>query len=108
MKWQDGRKFVGEYKDGKKHGVGVLTKPDGTNSEGVWKEGVLKQKISDWKTLSTLLIDHKPDSKTSSLIEIHKEMLQKKNTSLFEKSTSPKVTSPRSPKSIIKNSQEII
>ena len=31
--------YVGEYKDGKKHGQGTLTIPDGGKYEGEWKGG---------------------------------------------------------------------
>ena len=35
----DGRKYVGEWKDGKKHGKGTLTSPDGSKYVGEWKDG---------------------------------------------------------------------
>ena len=35
----NGTKYVGEYKDGKRHGQGTLTTPDGRKYEGEWKNG---------------------------------------------------------------------
>ena len=37
--WADGSKYVGEYKDGKKHGKGTMTYPDGAKFVGKFKEG---------------------------------------------------------------------
>ena len=37
MTWADGGKYVGEFKDGKKHGQGTLTSPDGTVRYGIWE-----------------------------------------------------------------------
>ncbi len=34
----DGEKYEGEFKDGKKDGRGTLTYPDGEKYEGEWKE----------------------------------------------------------------------
>ena len=31
--------YVGEYKDGKKHGQGIYTSPGGTKYVGEWREG---------------------------------------------------------------------
>ena len=36
----DGRKYVGKFKDIKKHGQGTETFPDGTKYEGEFKEGI--------------------------------------------------------------------
>ena len=38
-KFTDGRKYVGEYKDGKRHGQGTYTHHDGRKYEGEWKDG---------------------------------------------------------------------
>jgi len=35
----DGRKYVGEWKDGKQHGQGTFTSSDGRKYEGEWKDG---------------------------------------------------------------------
>ena len=35
----DGRKYVGEYKDDKKHGQGTFTWSDEGKYEGKWKDG---------------------------------------------------------------------
>ena len=35
----DGRRYVGEIREGKPHGRGVMTAPDGTRIEGEWREG---------------------------------------------------------------------
>ena len=35
----DGGCYEGEYKDGEKHGQGILTSPDGYKYEGEWKDG---------------------------------------------------------------------
>ena len=36
-----GKKYVGEFKDGKEHGKGTYTYPDGVKYEGEWKDGKL-------------------------------------------------------------------
>ena len=35
--WENGSKYVGEYKDGKKHGQGTYTFASGTVKKGIWK-----------------------------------------------------------------------
>ena len=40
--YTDGRKYVGEYKDGKRYGQGTFTFVDGSVVEGIWKDGVFK------------------------------------------------------------------
>ena len=37
--WDDGNKYIGEYKDGKKHGKGTLTWGDGNKYVGEWHNG---------------------------------------------------------------------
>ena len=37
--WSDGSKYVGEFKDRKKHGQGTETFPDGRKYEGEYKNG---------------------------------------------------------------------
>jgi hypothetical protein len=37
--WKDGRKYVGEYRDDKKHGKGEYTWPDGRKFVGTWING---------------------------------------------------------------------
>ncbi len=37
--WADKRRFVGEYKNGKKHGKGWFYWPDGTKCECIWENG---------------------------------------------------------------------
>lgn len=39
--WVDGRKYVGEYKDGKWHGQGTMTHPAGDKYVGEFKDGEL-------------------------------------------------------------------
>ena len=36
--YPDGQKFVGEYKDGKIHGQGIFTFPSGEKNVGEWKD----------------------------------------------------------------------
>jgi hypothetical protein len=45
--WKDGRKYDGEWKDGKQHGIGMYTKKDGTTKKSIWEHG----KISNTKLL---------------------------------------------------------
>ena len=37
--WENGTRYMGEWKDGKKHGQGTFTFPDGEIYEGEWKDG---------------------------------------------------------------------
>ena len=41
MTWPDGRRYEGEWKEGKMHGEGVMT----TVVHGVWKDGKLVKKV---------------------------------------------------------------
>ena len=36
--WDNGRKYVGEWKDGKRHGKGMMTHPEGAQYIGQWKK----------------------------------------------------------------------
>ncbi len=36
--WASGNKYVGEYKDGKRHGQGTLTFADGTVYKGIFEK----------------------------------------------------------------------
>lgn len=38
-KWQDGRKYEGEYLNDKKHGFGIYYWADGRRYEGGWRNG---------------------------------------------------------------------
>ena len=38
FEWPDGRKYIGEWKDGKQHGKGMFIK-DGKKKEGFWEMG---------------------------------------------------------------------
>jgi len=37
---QNIKKYVGKFKDGKEHGQGTLTTPDGLTDVPVWKESI--------------------------------------------------------------------
>jgi hypothetical protein len=37
--WPDGRKYEGEYKNDKKHGIGTFYWPDGRVYKGEWADG---------------------------------------------------------------------
>ena len=37
--WENGSRYVGEWKDGKKHGQGTYIKPEGRKYVGEWKDG---------------------------------------------------------------------
>jgi len=39
FKWSDGDKYVGEFKDGKRNGQGTYTHSDGRKYVGEWKDG---------------------------------------------------------------------
>ena len=39
MTFPDGKKYLGQWKDGKKHGNGTLTHPNGIKFVGEWEEG---------------------------------------------------------------------
>ena len=38
--WENGRKYIGEYKDGTRHGQGTMTHPDGAKYFGQWMDGL--------------------------------------------------------------------
>jgi len=38
MTWPDGRKYVGQFRDGKMNGVGKMTYPNGKVEDGSWQE----------------------------------------------------------------------
>ncbi len=37
--WTDGRRYLGEYLDDKKHGYGIFEWPDGKKYKGYWENG---------------------------------------------------------------------
>jgi len=39
LKWQDGRKYIGEFRDGKEEGEGTFKWPNGNKYIGQWKDG---------------------------------------------------------------------
>lgn len=39
FEWDDGRKYMGEYKQGLKHGYGEFFWPDGRVYKGLWNRG---------------------------------------------------------------------
>ena len=39
LTYSNGSKYVGEFQDGKKHGQGIITSPEGSQYEGVFKDG---------------------------------------------------------------------
>ena len=41
--WEDGRKYVGEFKDGLPHGQGILKYADGRVKKGIWENGQLPE-----------------------------------------------------------------
>ena len=47
--WADGGKYVGEYKDGKQHGQGTYTGTDGTIKKGIWENGQLLELKEEMK-----------------------------------------------------------
>lgn len=44
--WADKRKYVGEYKFGKKHGSGVFYYKDGRKLQGNWIKGKLNGEVT--------------------------------------------------------------
>ena len=51
-KYPDGAKYIGEFKDDKRHWQGTYTSPDGTKYVGEWKDG----KVVKWKKYSYYLL----------------------------------------------------
>ena len=47
MTLADGGKYVGEFRDGKLHGQGTMTRPDGGKHEGAFRDGFFLGK--GWK-----------------------------------------------------------
>jgi hypothetical protein len=43
MTWLDGKKYVGEFKDGKYNGQGTLRYPDGRVDRGIWKNNEIEK-----------------------------------------------------------------
>ena len=39
MVWPDGRRFEGQWKNGKQHGEGLFTNADGQMQKGKWVDG---------------------------------------------------------------------
>ena len=44
MTYSDGQKYSGDFKDGEKHGQGILIDADGKTVEGEFKNGELVKK----------------------------------------------------------------
>ena len=42
MKYANGRIYVGDWKNGKRHGQGTLSYPDGGIRKGIWSSNKLK------------------------------------------------------------------
>ena len=40
--WPSGSKYIGEYKNDKRHGKGTSTFPDGTEDTGIWADNELQ------------------------------------------------------------------
>ena len=49
MKWSDGRKFEGNWHNGKKNGLGILTTEEGEKKAGIFKKGNILQIIKEEK-----------------------------------------------------------
>ena len=45
--WADGRKYIGEWKAGKQHGIGTYISKDGMQKEGEWQNGKKIKWIND-------------------------------------------------------------
>ena len=39
MKWDDGRRYIGQYKNGRRHGYGEYFWPGGKTYKGEWNDG---------------------------------------------------------------------
>jgi hypothetical protein len=39
MEWPDGRKYIGEFRDGERTGMGKMVYPDGREVEGEFRDG---------------------------------------------------------------------
>ena len=58
--WKNGAKYVGEFKNGNRHGQGTYTLSDGTVQDGVWKNDIFQYAHKNPKTikLSTLKVGY--------------------------------------------------
>ncbi|MEN1760237.1 dynamin family protein [Anoxynatronum sibiricum] len=63
--WDDGRKYIGEFFEGKRHGQGTYTLADGTIESGIWHEGELV--VQDELAIS---IDHEDQTSKNETVKM--------------------------------------
>ena len=62
--WENGRKYVGKFIDGKRQGQGIMTHPDGAKYIGQWKDGLPHGKgIETWEDGTKYVGEYKSGNK---------------------------------------------
>jgi len=57
----DGRKYVGEWRDGKQHGLGTETSADGSVVTGMWDDGAFLRTAEQNRIFNACILDKSND-----------------------------------------------